>query len=84
MLFDVFGHAGTTRPSCTPIKPTVAEALADPTSLTFQLLAYDPDYPVYGYDEILDARRTCRSWRPCTAGRWCCTTSTRGTARRSA
>ena len=34
----------------------MAEALSDPANLTFQLLAYDPDYPQYGFDEILNAR----------------------------
>ena len=38
----------------TAIKPTVAEILADPGNLTYRLRAYDPNYPVYGYDDVLD------------------------------
>src|SRR3954463_619818 len=54
VLFDVFGHPkphATTRPA---VNPTVAEFLDDPDNLTFRLPDYDPDYPVYGYDDILD------------------------------
>ncbi len=54
VLFDVFGqrkHHATDLPA---IKPTVAEILAQPTNLTFRLRCYDPDYPVYDYDDILD------------------------------
>ena len=43
-------HA-TTLPA---VKPTVAEWLEQPGALTFRLSGYDPDYPVYGYDDILD------------------------------
>jgi 3-oxoacyl-[acyl-carrier-protein] synthase-3 len=54
VLFDVFAnrrHHATTLPA---VKPTVAEFLATPGNLTFRLPQYDPDYRVYGYDEILD------------------------------
>jgi 3-oxoacyl-[acyl-carrier-protein] synthase III len=54
LLFDVFAnrkHHATTLPA---IKPTVAEFLQQPGNLTFRLPSYDPDYPVYGYDDILD------------------------------
>src|SRR3954470_23755375 len=54
ILFDVFAnrkHHATTLPA---IKPTVAEFLEHPGNLTFRLPHYDPDYPVYGYDDILD------------------------------
>jgi 3-oxoacyl-(acyl-carrier-protein) synthase III len=54
VLFDVFGsrrHHATTLPA---VKPTVAELLAAPESLTFRLRGYDPDFPVYGYDDIVD------------------------------
>ena len=54
VLFDVFGrrkhHAG----DLPTIKPTVAEMLADPTNLTFRLPTYDPDFPVYGFTDIVD------------------------------
>ena len=73
--------ASTTRPTLPAIKPTVAEILAAARSLTFRLPAYDPDYPVYGYDDILDCTRRWPSSKRCTGGRWCCTTSTRGIAR---
>ena len=54
VLFDVFGsrrHHATTLPA---VKPTVAEFLETPGALTFRLRAYDPDFPVYEYDDILD------------------------------
>ncbi|SFL54925.1 3-oxoacyl-ACP synthase III family protein [Geodermatophilus ruber] len=54
ILFDVFAnrkHHATTLPA---IKPTVAEFLETPGNLTFRLPHYDPDFPVYGYDDIVD------------------------------
>ena len=36
------------------LKPTVAEILATPTNLTFRLNGYDPDFPTYGLDDIID------------------------------
>jgi 3-oxoacyl-[acyl-carrier-protein] synthase III len=54
VLFDVYGHRkhhGTTLPA---IKPTVAECLANPSTLTFRLPKYDPDYPVYEFSDIVD------------------------------
>jgi 3-oxoacyl-(acyl-carrier-protein) synthase III len=54
ILFDVFSsklHHATELPA---IKPTPAQILAEPRSLTFCLSSYEPDYPVYGFDEILD------------------------------
>jgi 3-oxoacyl-(acyl-carrier-protein) reductase len=37
-----------------PIRPTVAEALADPKNLTRHLLTYDPDCRQYSYDDVID------------------------------
>src|SRR3954469_6525054 len=54
ILFDVFAnrkHHATTLPA---IKPTVAQFLEQPGNRTFRLRQYDPDFPVYGYDDILD------------------------------
>ncbi|MGY1590730.1 3-oxoacyl-ACP synthase III family protein [Geodermatophilus sp. SYSU D00708] len=54
ILFDVFAnrkHHATTLPA---IKPTVGEFLEQSGNLTFRLPNYDPDYPVYNYDDILD------------------------------
>lgn len=53
-LFDVFGHRtfdATTLPS---IKPTVAEALTEPESLTFTLADYDPRHVFHTYEDIVD------------------------------
>jgi 3-oxoacyl-(acyl-carrier-protein) synthase III len=53
-LFDVFAnrkHHATTLPA---VKPTVAEFLETPGNLTFRLPSYDPDYPVFDYEDILD------------------------------
>ena len=54
VLFDVFGsrkHHATTLPA---VKPTVAQLLQTPEALTFRLRTWDPDFPVYDYDDILD------------------------------
>ena len=55
LLFDVFRtklHHATELPA---VKPTVAEFLAQPDALTFVMPGYDPDYPVFRTDDILDA-----------------------------
>ena len=55
LLFDVFRtklHHATELPA---VKPTVTEFLAQPDALTFVMPGYDPDYPVFRTDDILDA-----------------------------
>lgn len=55
LMFDVFRtklHHATELPA---VKPTVAEFLAQPDALTFVMPEYDPDYPVFRTEDILDA-----------------------------
>ena len=55
VLFDVYRNKLHHAAELSAIKLTVQEVLAaDDLALTFCLSSYDPDYPVYGYDEILD------------------------------
>jgi 3-oxoacyl-[acyl-carrier-protein] synthase-3 len=54
VLFDVFAHRKQHATELTAIKPTVQEMLDHPTNLTFRLNEYDPDYPTFGYDDIID------------------------------
>ena len=54
ILFDVVGHRKHHATELPPIKPTVAEILAEPDALTFHLADYDSDYPTYSYDEIVE------------------------------
>jgi 3-oxoacyl-[acyl-carrier-protein] synthase III len=54
ILFDVFGHRKHHATDLPTIKPTVAEILSDPANLTFRLPNYDPDFPVYGFSDIVD------------------------------
>ncbi len=53
-LFDVFGHRKHGATGLQPIKPTVAEILADPSNLTFRLPSFDPDFPMYDLSDIVD------------------------------
>ena len=53
-LFDVFGHRTFDATRLPSIKPTVAEALTDPASLTFTLADYDPRYLFHTYEDIVD------------------------------
>jgi 3-oxoacyl-[acyl-carrier-protein] synthase-3 len=58
ILLDVFRHkpgAGVELPA---IKPTVKEILASPSTLTWLIAEYDPDYPRYEYDDIIEASHT--------------------------
>ena len=54
ILFDVFGHRKHHATELSALKPTVANILATPTNLTFRLNGYDPDFPTYGLDDIID------------------------------
>src|SRR3989454_8752860 len=54
ILLDVFRHKKGAGAELPPIKPTVAEILANPKNLTYHLLAYNPDYPGYGWDDIIE------------------------------
>jgi 3-oxoacyl-[acyl-carrier-protein] synthase-3 len=54
VLFDVLRHRRFHATELPAVKPTVAEILAQPESLTYSLASYDADYPVYGYQQILD------------------------------
>jgi 3-oxoacyl-[acyl-carrier-protein] synthase-3 len=54
ILFDVFRHRRHHATELPAIKPTVAEIMADGRNLTFCLERHDPDYRVYGYEEIMD------------------------------
>jgi 3-oxoacyl-(acyl-carrier-protein) synthase III len=54
ILFDVFGHRKNHATDLPTIKPTVAEILSDPTNVTFRMLSFDADYPVYDFADIVD------------------------------
>jgi 3-oxoacyl-[acyl-carrier-protein] synthase-3 len=54
VLFDVFGHRKHHATTLPAVKPTVAEFLETPAALTFRLQDYDPDFPVYEPEDILD------------------------------
>src|SRR5690242_9202125 len=55
LLFDLFRTKLYHATELPPIKPTVAEFEAQPDALTFVMPSYDPDYPVFGTEQILDA-----------------------------
>jgi 3-oxoacyl-[acyl-carrier-protein] synthase III len=54
ILLDVFRHKKGAGAELSPIKPTVGEILSNPRNLTYHLLAHDPDYPGYGWDDIVE------------------------------
>src|SRR3984893_5426520 len=56
ILFNLFRHRKHHATELPAIKPTVAEMLADPAVRTFHLPSHDPDYPLYGYQEIVDCQ----------------------------
>jgi 3-oxoacyl-(acyl-carrier-protein) synthase III len=56
ILIDVFRHKKGAGAELPAIKPTVAEILAKPKNLTYHLLSWDPDYPGYSYDDIIECQ----------------------------
>ena len=54
VLLDVFSERRHHAVELNAIKPTVAEILADPKNLTFRLNEYNPDYPMYSLEDIID------------------------------
>ena len=54
ILLDLFRHKKGAGDELPALKPTVGEILANPKNLTYHLLAYDPDYPGYGQDDIIE------------------------------
>jgi 3-oxoacyl-[acyl-carrier-protein] synthase III len=54
ILLDVFRNKPGAGAELPAIKPTVEEILMEPEALTLELLDYDPDFPRYSYDDILD------------------------------
>ncbi len=54
ILLDVFRHKKWAGAELPALKPMVGEALANPGNLVHHLLAYDPDYPGYGYYDIIE------------------------------
>jgi 3-oxoacyl-[acyl-carrier-protein] synthase III len=55
LLFDLFRTKLYHATELPPIKPTVAEFTGQPEALTFVMPSYDPDYPVFTSEQIIDA-----------------------------
>ena len=54
LLFDLFRTKLYHATELPPIKPTVAEFCGQPGALTFVMPDYDPDYPVFATEQIVD------------------------------
>ena len=55
LLFDLYRHKRHHATTLPAVKPTVAEFLARPGALTWVVPEHDPDYPIFGLHDILDA-----------------------------
>jgi 3-oxoacyl-[acyl-carrier-protein] synthase III len=53
-LFDIFSNKRHDARELPAIKPTVAEILDNPQNLTFHIALYDPDFPTFSYEQIVD------------------------------
>jgi len=58
LLFDLFRNKLYHATELPAIKPTVAEFLDQPGALTFVLPDFDPDYPVFRTEDIIDAHES--------------------------
>ncbi len=56
LLFEIVRYKRHHATYMPPIKPTVAEFLADPDHLTTVLDRHDPDFPVFTEQEIIDVK----------------------------
>lgn len=55
-LFDIFSNKKHHAGELSAIKPTVAEILDNPQNLTFHIALYDPDFPTFSYEQIVDCK----------------------------
>ena len=59
-MFELLLNSFRSRPSAgdtlRAIQPTVGELLASPKQRTLRLSSYDPDYPGYSYDDVIQYR----------------------------
>jgi 3-oxoacyl-[acyl-carrier-protein] synthase III len=55
LLFDLFRNKLYHATELPALKPTVAEFLDQPDALTFVMPDFDPDYPVFRTEDIIDA-----------------------------
>ncbi|PYN31458.1 MAG: 3-ketoacyl-ACP synthase [Candidatus Rokuibacteriota bacterium] len=53
LLLDVFRNQKGGELGAGAIVPTAAEAIADPDALVYEILNYDPDYPIYSFDDVV-------------------------------
>jgi 3-oxoacyl-[acyl-carrier-protein] synthase III len=56
LLLDVFRNRRGGEVHFEALVPTVAEAITDPRALVYEILAYEPDYPLYRYDDLVGYR----------------------------
>jgi 3-oxoacyl-(acyl-carrier-protein) synthase III len=56
LLFDLFRNKLYHATELPPVKPTVAEFLGQPDALTWVMPEYDPDFPVFRTEDIVDAQ----------------------------
>jgi 3-oxoacyl-[acyl-carrier-protein] synthase III len=55
IMFSVFTHLRHDAAELPAIKPTVPEFLASSQNFTFVVSAYEPDWPLYSHEEIINA-----------------------------
>src|SRR6266702_355979 len=63
IMLAVFSHLKHDAAELSAIKPTVPEFLARAANHTFAVSAYDPGWPLYSRDEVLDFIRRARAIR---------------------
>lgn len=54
LLFDLFSNRRHHAAEVPAIQPTVADILEEPSNLTLHIALYDPDFPAFSYEEIVD------------------------------
>ncbi len=53
-MYEIFSNRRHHAPGQAAIMPTVSEILEDPEHLTFHIALYDPDFPTFSYEDLLD------------------------------
>jgi len=53
-FFDILSNKQHRARELPAIKPTVEEILDNPANLTFHIALYDPDFPTFSYEQIVD------------------------------